>query len=257
MVDRGSTRLTSPSGTTVFDLQGNGWRFTKGHRLRLELTQDDDPNVKSSARPSSLTLHGATLDLPVRRVGPDAVIDAPLLASDVSTGPRFPVRVGARSGELTGVSRVEGSGTFRGRPGRTYRLRGRLFDRRGVPGDWTEAVTIVPFDDRALRYRGRWRRVRVGRAWRRRVHRSSRRGASLSFRFRGSRVYLIGRTSRRGGKALVRVGRRRRVVSFRARRGHNRRVVISLRTRRRAVNRLRLTVLRGRVEVDAVGVRRP
>jgi X-Pro dipeptidyl-peptidase-like protein len=273
LVDRGAKRLTDPNGTTVFDLQGNGWRYAKGDRLRLELTQDDDPYVKASAFPSSLTLHGTTLDLPVRRAGPDATIGAPLLASDVSTGRRFPVTVGARSGELAGVSRVEalvrdtrarrarplGTGLYRGRPGRTYRFRARLFDRRGVPGDFATALTIVPLDDRrtrALRYRGRWKRVRSRRAWGRRLSRSSRRGASLSFRFRGDVLYLIGRTSRRGGRALVSLDGRRRRVGFRSRRAHNRRVVVRLRARRRGVHRLRLRVLRGRVEIDGFGVRR-
>ena len=50
----------------ALDLQGNGWPFHRGDRLRLELTQDDEPYLKASSVPSSLTLSGATLVLPVR-----------------------------------------------------------------------------------------------------------------------------------------------------------------------------------------------
>jgi hypothetical protein len=272
LVDRGGKRLAGPEGTAVFDLNGNGWRFGKGHSLRLELTQDDDPYFKASSRPSTLTLRGATLDLPVRRAGPDATIAAPALASDASTGRRFPVLVGARSGELTGVTRVEtlvrdlrsrvarsfSGASFRGRAGHTYRFAVRLFDRRGSPGAEATAETVVPFDDRrsrTLRYRGRWRRVHSRRAWGGGLSRSSARGARLSFRFRGRWLYLIGRVGPHGGRALATVGRRRRIVSFRARRARNRRVVLRLRLASRGRHRLRLKVLRGRVEVDALAVR--
>jgi X-Pro dipeptidyl-peptidase C-terminal non-catalytic domain len=66
LVDRGGVRLTQPAGTAVFDLNGNAWRFTEGDRLRIELAQDDDPYVARSSRPSTLTLAGVTLQLPVR-----------------------------------------------------------------------------------------------------------------------------------------------------------------------------------------------
>ena len=66
LVDRGVKRLAGANGTTWFDLNGNAWRFTKGHRLRLELAQDDDPYVKASSTFSTLTLRGVKLSLPVR-----------------------------------------------------------------------------------------------------------------------------------------------------------------------------------------------
>ena len=66
MVDRGVRRVTSPNGTTVFDLHGNGWRFPAGHRIRIELAQDDDPYIKRSNQPSSLMLSGTTLEIPIR-----------------------------------------------------------------------------------------------------------------------------------------------------------------------------------------------
>ncbi|TMK63671.1 MAG: hypothetical protein E6G53_10315 [Actinobacteria bacterium] len=66
LVDRGTRRLTAPGGTAVLDLQGNGWPFHRGDRLRLELTQDDEPYLKASTVPSSLTLTGASVVLPIR-----------------------------------------------------------------------------------------------------------------------------------------------------------------------------------------------
>jgi hypothetical protein len=72
LVDRGP-RVLSPdevaAGRVAFELHGNGWRFEPGHRVRLELTQDDDPFVHVSDSPaalSSTTVHGVELRLPVR-----------------------------------------------------------------------------------------------------------------------------------------------------------------------------------------------
>src|SRR5207302_3330231 len=77
----------------------------KGHAIRIELTQDDDPYVKRSNVPSSLLTTGVKLEIPVRegsaKTGghptgspPLAVrVIAPRVASDTGTGRRFPVRV--------------------------------------------------------------------------------------------------------------------------------------------------------------------
>jgi predicted acyl esterase len=59
-------RVVDPNATNTFDLNGNAWRFGKGDRLRIELAQDDAPYVKRSSQPSTLTLAGATLQVPVR-----------------------------------------------------------------------------------------------------------------------------------------------------------------------------------------------
>jgi hypothetical protein len=59
-------RIAQPSGRVVFDLNGNGWLFARGDRLRIELAQDDDPYVTRSNQPSTMTLAGVTLQLPVR-----------------------------------------------------------------------------------------------------------------------------------------------------------------------------------------------
>jgi acetyl esterase/lipase len=114
MVDRGVRSVAAANETTTFDLHGNGWRFPKGHRLRIELAQDDDPYVKASNQPSSLTLSGVTLLVPVREgstavaggaapppgaggtpaagSGPAVKLTSPRLASDESRDRRFLVR---------------------------------------------------------------------------------------------------------------------------------------------------------------------
>jgi dienelactone hydrolase len=66
MVDRGFRTLTAQRGDAVLDLMGNGWRFERGHRLRIELAQDDDPFLKVSTLPSQMTLQGVSLRVPVR-----------------------------------------------------------------------------------------------------------------------------------------------------------------------------------------------
>jgi dienelactone hydrolase len=66
LVDRGPYRATSPSGTVTYELNGNGWRFPAGHRVRLEVAQDDGGYLKASSVPSTATIHGVRISLPVR-----------------------------------------------------------------------------------------------------------------------------------------------------------------------------------------------
>ena len=155
LVDRGVRRLEDANATTVFDLNGNAWRFRKGAVLRLELAQDDDPYTKASTQPSSLTLAGVTLNLPVRLRGPDARLRVRRVGRR-----RMRVVVKPRSRDSAGVGRtviavtdlgsrrrvpVRG-GTFRAQPGRRYRVRARLFDRQKLPGD--PVTIVVPFTAR-------------------------------------------------------------------------------------------------------------
>jgi hypothetical protein len=210
---------------------------------------------------------------------------APRLASDVSRNRRFPVRIVAGAANIDHYelevrnlrgrkwrrltsSLIAARYRFRGRLGANYRFRARAVTRVGGRGPWAYDRTIVPLDDlrRPNRptYQGRWRRPRSRAAWMGRFSRSRRRGQSLRQRFRARRVYLIGRKSPKGGKAVVILNGRRRVVSFYAKRPRNRRVIVSMRARRR-IDRLRVVNLgrrskrsRGRrVEIDAIGVLRP
>ena len=296
MVDRGARRVADPNQPTAFHLHGNGWRFPAGHRVRVELAQDDDPFVKASHQGSVLVIPGALIGLPVREPSDEVAIPplpgrrvrvrSPRLASDTGRGPAFTVQVLPASGEREGIDRyllevrdlrrsgyrvltstLRGSRfRFRGRFGRTYRFRARAIDDRGTLGPASFSTTIVPLDDfrgrSGPRYGGGWRRVRARSAYARRLSASTRRGAVMTFSFRGARrVYLVGRVGPRGGRALVVVDGRRRVASFYRRRPRSRMLVASLPTRRRVSS---ITVVnlgrragrsRGtRVEIDAIGV---
>jgi predicted acyl esterase len=69
LVDRGPRRVSDAevrSGSVSYELHGNGWRFPQGHRIRIELAQDDAPFLQASSVPSSLTLTGVNLAIPVR-----------------------------------------------------------------------------------------------------------------------------------------------------------------------------------------------
>jgi hypothetical protein len=66
MVDRGVRRVTSAAGTETYELDGNGWRFAAGHRIRIEVDQDEGQYVKRSVIASSAVIHGVRLSIPVR-----------------------------------------------------------------------------------------------------------------------------------------------------------------------------------------------
>ncbi len=286
LVDRGGIVVGSPNATTVLDLRGNGWRFERGHRIRLELAQDDEPHMKRSLSPSALTLAGVSLDLPVRETGPTSVVRAPVLASEVSRSATFGVAALPRSGERAGVGRFEievrapgkrkystargsasgdGHGTVAGKPGKTYALRARAIDRRGPAGPYAYGKATVPFDersgDRTPDFDGDWSRVSSRQAFLGTVASASERSARMSLRVRGSRVYLIGRRDRNGGKALLRVGSRKRTVSFYSRKPVDRVVIASLRANAKRSTAVELQPLAKRASknggqsayVDAIG----
>jgi dienelactone hydrolase len=77
MVDRGPYRVDSATGPATFELQGNGWRFEPGHRLRLELSQDDSTFLKTSEVVSTITVSGVKLRIPVREPQPPVREDYP------------------------------------------------------------------------------------------------------------------------------------------------------------------------------------
>jgi dienelactone hydrolase len=77
LVDRGPRRLRASeasSGQVTYELFGSGWRFPAGHRVRIELAQDDDPFLHLTEAPSSAALSRAVLRIPIRE--PSATIGA-------------------------------------------------------------------------------------------------------------------------------------------------------------------------------------
>ena len=282
LVDRGLRTGVAPNGTTTVELFGAAWRFPKGHRIRIEVAQDDEPFVRFSTQVSALVIDGARLELPVRTAGPEVRVEAPELLASEATSRLLRASVEPATGERVGIARIEtqvresrkrrwrtlrggdgGRVRLRGGHGRTYELRARAIDHRGVPGPWAVARTVVPLDDsrgtRALRWLGRWTRVKARGAFGGRLTRSTRRGDELRLRFRGTRVWLVGRRGPKGGRARVVIDGRARTVSFRARRTRARAILLELPLSGRGVHELRLVTLGGRVEIDAIGIadRRP
>ena len=70
---RGAYRLENdpPMGVITLPLYGNHWRLRPGHRIRLDLTQVDNPTYRASNIPSSISFgQGVTLTLPTRQARP-------------------------------------------------------------------------------------------------------------------------------------------------------------------------------------------
>ncbi|HEX8053260.1 MAG TPA: CocE/NonD family hydrolase C-terminal non-catalytic domain-containing protein, partial [Thermoleophilaceae bacterium] len=227
MMDRGAHRVTDANGTTVLPIQGNGWRFPAGHRIRIELTQNDAPYMRQSNRPSALLISGMKLEVPVREASatmgaeaagsepPGVDLSSPRLASDTSRDPRF--RLGLRSTggasdhyelevrnlrsttwkRLSSNLRVPVF-SFAGYFGSAYEFRARAVGRFGERGAWDTARTVVPFDDSRRRSKpsfGRgWSHVRNASAWGQRLSRASGKGRGMRLAFKGAaKVYLIAR----------------------------------------------------------------
>jgi hypothetical protein len=65
LIDRGVTRVRS-SGTLSFTLNGNGWRFAKGHVIKVELLGRDAPTYRPSSTAFSVSVRNLRVTLPTR-----------------------------------------------------------------------------------------------------------------------------------------------------------------------------------------------
>jgi hypothetical protein len=67
LITRGAYRLLdNQKGRFTFTLDGNGWKFAKGHRIVVELLGRDDPTYGPSPSAFSATLTKVKVSLPVR-----------------------------------------------------------------------------------------------------------------------------------------------------------------------------------------------
>ena len=231
----------------------------------------DDPVL------AARTLGLSRAELAPEALDPVARIRSPRYASDTGTRPRFRVRIAAvdRGSGVAGLRLQYRRRTdvatrwrpvlaetrapsviFRGRAGRTYELRLRARDRLSNFSPYVYARTTVPLDDRSrrLRFSASWARTGARRAYGGTLRRALRNGASMSLRFRGTRVALIAPRRLNGGLVRVDLDGRSRVVSLR---GDSvaRRVVFRSRVMRPGAHRIRVVALgRGRIAVDAVAV---
>lgn len=292
MVDRGPRRIDPArdgTGEVTFQLHGNGWRFPAGHRIRLELMQDDEPYLKRSDVPSSMTLSGARLVLPVRETEfgkdgagsarprdatrPSVRLRAARWASSLSTGRTFRVRI-AGSDIGTGIrgyrAQVRRVGQrrwrrlavrrtavrVRGRAGAGYFVRVRAVDRAGNAGRWATVRVTVPRDDRAVRLRGPWRRTRARGAWAGTLSRCARPGCTVRLRFRGREAALIGPRPARDVVVRARLDGRALTLRVRGGKPGPRKVLGFVRARRSGPHTLRLRPAgRGTLVLDALGTR--
>ena len=235
----------------------------------------DTPLTTAPAQEGSRPADPAPSQAPPAADPPTVELTAPRLASEVSRGPRVALRLtpAGPADHYELEYRTAGSSRFRrltsdldgsvrryrfdGEFGTTYEFRARAVSGDGRAGAWDRARSVVPFDDfrRLPDYaRDSWDLVRTRGAFGGRVTRSSDRDAELRLRFRGTRLYLIGRRSPRGGPAIAILDGERRRIGFRARRIRERAVIAGWRLAPGG-HRLRVVNLgRGRVEIDGFGV---
>lgn len=145
---------------------------------------------------------------------------------------------------------------FRGRPGVTYLFRLRARDADGALSRYTYRRTVFPFDERGprVRFSPQWERVRRPGAYGHTLTIANRVGATASISFDGSRVLLIARRVRTGGRLLVTVDGRSVKVGERGR-PHQRLALFRSQLLEPGRHRLHLRSLGGgRVNVDAVAV---
>ena len=146
---------------------------------------------------------------------------------------------------------------FRGAPGTGYEFRVTAIDRAGHRSEPVVSSTLIPFDDRdkAVRFSRGWKRLERRQAWGRFVRRSARAGATAKLRFQGTGVALVGRRLPTGGRLMITVDGRSKVVRLRGA-GRFRSVLYRTKPLRPGSHTLRLKALDGSrpVELDALAV---
>ncbi len=145
---------------------------------------------------------------------------------------------------------------FRGEAGDAYAFRITATDRALNQTTFETAPVVVPVDDRSRGLwsysRTGWKRLKARAAWGGTVMRARSEGASARFAFRGTRVTLVGRKLRRGGRLRLTLDGDSRVLGLRGEPSHR---SILWRSRKLSPGEHTLSVrtLRGGlVELDAV-----
>jgi hypothetical protein len=207
-------------------------------------------------------------------------LDAPGLASDLARfGSGIPLSWQGDDGNGSGIKRYRvelrhvgepdsawrpllpettlTKGRLNGVGGVTYEIRARGYDRAANFGTAT-AVTTVPLDNLSHRLKFSKRGWKVlGRqgAWQLATSRATRKGASLSLKFKGTQATLVTRKLPRGGKLRVSIDGRSRVVSLRGR-SKLRSTLVDSAKLAAGDHMLRVTSLgRAPVEIDAIAIR--
>jgi hypothetical protein len=208
---------------------------------------------------------------------PTARLKAPALLSAVSSRARVPLRWSATTTGGTPLAsflvrvrdtsvahpawRTLRSATtrrslvYRGKLGHTYTFQVQALNTAGQSSPRAAAATVIPSGVRPARARFSrgWSVRRVSGAWQGRAIVSSAAGSTLSLRFRGGTVALIGETSRSGGRALVSLDGRSKTIRLHSSARRVRRVVFRAVLRSRT-HRLSVSVVSGTVALEGVAV---
>jgi phosphatidylinositol-3-phosphatase len=202
---------------------------------------------------------------------PTVLASAPVIASQVSAQARIPVRWSSQPAatydvQVRDVSR-RGAGwrtlatnttlrglTFAGALGHTYLFRVQA-DADGRLSQWAEATTIVPTAARvpgAHLSRG-WRLLRRRGAWQQHALQTTRPGASLTLRYTGASVSLIGDRTARDGRLRITLNGRSRTFALGARRLRRRQILCTAKATP-GVHRLTITDVRGLVALEGLAI---
>ena len=151
---------------SVLDLHGNAWRFPEGHRVRVEIAQDDDPYVRRSDTPATMVVDGVDLADPDpgnraggprrRRARRDAAGRGAVRRPDRPHGPLADGR--AHADRRVRVSRDDGLGNYEPLPQDDDESFRRSFT--GAPGT---SYDFAARGDRPARRRGPARAEERGR----------------------------------------------------------------------------------------------
>ena len=210
---------------------------------------------------------------------PTASIHAPPLLSSAGATARIPVSWSSTTtggtdlssyavrvtdvGPRRGRTRVLAAATqktglvFRGALGHTYAFTVTATNLAGQSSPVMTSTAVVPSGVRPAggHYSRGWKVHRVRGAWQGRAISSHVRGATLTLRYTGGSLALIGERSAPGGAARVTLDGRSRVLRLHARgRTQTRRVIYS-RSFRAGRHRLTVRVLSGTVTLEGVAIR--
>jgi fermentation-respiration switch protein FrsA (DUF1100 family) len=175
LISRGVYRLLdNQKGTIVFQLHGNGWRFERGHKPKLELLGRDAPYARASNGSFTVRVSNLTIELPLLEHIGRPILGLGLRAPKTSNRIRLVVR------------------PRRVKAGQRRRFRFRAWIVEG-----------------GKRVRVRGARIRIG-GKRVRTGRSGRAAKRVRFRRPGRRRVIATKKGLRRGVARVRVRRARR-----------------------------------------------
>ncbi len=235
------------------------------------------PHLGYAALPGETTFGADVYNRHCGAAAPTASANAPPLISRVGTRARIPVTWASSTKGGTGLAgytvQVQDLGagrprlrtlltdtqrtslTYRGRLGHTYVFEVRATNLAGQASAAASSTTLVPSGIRPAKghYSRGWRVHRRRRAWQGKEISSAITGASLTLRYRGGSIAVIGERTARGGVARVTFDGHTRTIHLHAARLATRQVIYRARAKSR-VHLLKITVVRGTVALEGLAI---